>query len=140
MPRSWGGASLPLFRKFYYVGVNNGWLTIEKRRGPKSLVVPVCYTLVLDSVKHWKDHFFFIKRSIFPLDIPWFDKVSIERDPPPSDADVDQGLLHLLITKRGPFQKYPDTFLNVVGLSQTWDDDTSRPTFLWPDETGRLTG
>ena len=100
-----GVPTLPLFRKFYWAGVNNGWLTIEKRKGPKSLVAPVCYTLVLDGVKHWKDHFFFVKRTIFPLSIPWSDKVSADRDPPPSDADVDPGLLGLLTTKRAGFKK-----------------------------------
>ncbi|PWA90794.1 transposase (putative), gypsy type [Artemisia annua] len=114
-----GIPTLSLFRKFYWVGVNNGWMTIEKRKGPKNVVIPVCYTAVLDSVKHWKDHFFFIKKTIFPLSIPWFEKVSVDRDPPPSDASVNQELLKLLITKRGPFKKYPDVFLNVVGLSRT---------------------
>ena len=133
-----GVPTVPLFRKFYWAGVNNGWMTIEKRKGPKNVVVPVCYTAVLDSVKHWKDHFFFIKKTVFPLAVPWYEKVSVDRDPPPSDASVNQGLLKLLTTKRSPFKKYPDVFLNVIGLSRTWDDDTSRPTFLWPDEEGGL--
>ena len=92
---------------------------MEKRKGPKSLAVPVCYTAVLDSVKHWKDHFFFIKRTVFPIFVPWNDKVSIDRDPPPSDADIDHELLRLLDTKRAPFKKFPEVFLNVIGLSQT---------------------
>ena len=119
-----GTPTVSLFRKFYYAGVHNGWMTLEKRRGPKSLQVPVCYTAVLDSVKHWKDRFFFVKRTIFPIAVPWFDKVSVDRDPSPSDADIDQELLRLLNTKRAPFQKYPDVFLNVIGLSQNWDDET----------------
>ena len=127
-----GVPTVPLFKKFYYYGVNCGWMTVEKRKGPKSLVVPVCYTAVLDSVKHWKDNFFFfIKKTIFPISVPWCDKVSIDRDPSPSDADVDFALLETLNTKRAPFRKFPDVFLNAIGLSRTWDDDTSRPTFLF---------
>lgn len=56
-----GVPTVPLFNKFYYAGVHNGWMTLEKWKDPKSLVVPVCYTAFLDSVKNWKDHFFFIK-------------------------------------------------------------------------------
>ena len=56
----------------------------------------------------------------------------------PSDAGIDQELLRLLNTKRSPFKKYPEVFLNVIGLSQSWDDDSCRPTFLWPTEEGGL--
>ena len=131
-----GVPTVPLFRKFYYNGVNNGWMTLEKRKGPKDLVVPCCYTAVLDSVKNWKTHFFFVKKTIFPISVPWSEKVSVDRDPPPRDADVDLELMRLLDTKKAPFKRYPDVFLNVIGLSQTWDDDTARPTFLRSDDEG----
>ncbi|PWA68831.1 transposase (putative), gypsy type [Artemisia annua] len=129
--RAHGGVpTVQLFRKFYCNGIHNGYLTFEKRRVGKGITVPVCYTDGgLDSLKHWREKFFWVKSSVFPISVPWHSSVSVEKDPPPSNEGLDMGLLEALNLHRVKFQWYPETFLCVVGLSRVYDDPLSRPTF-----------
>lgn len=98
--------TVQLFRKFYCNGINHGWLTFEKRRGGRGVVVPVCYTDGgLDSLKHWRERFFWVDSSVFPLSVPWHTSISVEKDPPPSDEGIDLGLLEALNTHRAKFHR-----------------------------------
>nr|GEV69301.1 transposase (putative), gypsy type [Tanacetum cinerariifolium] len=59
-----------------------------------------------------------------------FIKVSVDKDPAPSSDAVDLELIEVLDKNCALFRKYPETFLGVVGLSQVYDDEDTRPTFL----------
>ncbi|GJZ70323.1 hypothetical protein Tco_0633873 [Tanacetum coccineum] len=83
--------------------------------------------------RKWNDHFFWVKSSVVPISVPWFEGSSVEKDPPPSDHIVDFGLMELLNENRSGFRKYHEVFLCVVGLSRAYDDEDVHPTFLDSD-------
>ncbi|GKC70062.1 hypothetical protein Tco_1115945 [Tanacetum coccineum] len=68
--------------------------------------------------------------SVVPISVPWFDGVSVDKDPAPSNDTVDLELMEVLDKNCALFRKYPETFLGVVGLSRVYDDEDTRPTFL----------
>ncbi|GKA32354.1 hypothetical protein Tco_0718721, partial [Tanacetum coccineum] len=72
--------SLGTFRRFYVNSYSNGWFSFSKRTN-----VPCCTSKPLDSLKGWNDHFFWIDASICPIFVPWYNDVSVRRDPLPSN-------------------------------------------------------
>nr|GEU74908.1 putative transposase (putative), gypsy type [Tanacetum cinerariifolium] len=112
-----------------------GWLSFEKHRGSST---PCCYNKNLDSLKKWNDHFFWVKSSVVPIYVLWFKGNSVKKDPLSFDDIIDFGLMEVLNEKRSGFRKYPEFFLCVVGLSQAYDDEDVRPTFLDSDNKGLL--
>nr|GEV90901.1 transposase (putative), gypsy type [Tanacetum cinerariifolium] len=72
----------------------------------------------LDSLKKWNDHFFWIKSSMVPISIPWFNGVTVDKDPPPSDDIVDLEFMDILSKNRLSFRKYPKTFLCMLKFGE----------------------
>nr|GEY24158.1 putative transposase (putative), gypsy type [Tanacetum cinerariifolium] len=122
--------SLGTFRRFFVNSYSNGWLSFSKRA-----FVPCCTSKPLDSLKRWNDHFFWIDASIYLIFVPWYNDVSVKKDPLPSDDIVDFELLEKLDNNCTLIRKYPETFLCLVGLSHSFFDPISRPTLLRCDKS-----
>ncbi|GJS79922.1 hypothetical protein Tco_0729803 [Tanacetum coccineum] len=71
-----------------------------------------------------------IDASVYPIFVPWYNDVSVKKDPLPSDHIVDLELLENLDNSRTLIRKYPDTFLCLVGLIRSFTDPTARPTLI----------
>ncbi|GKC34531.1 hypothetical protein Tco_1046915 [Tanacetum coccineum] len=122
--------SLGTFRRFYVNSYSNGWLSFSKRAS-----VLCCTYKPLDSLKVWNDHFFWIDAYVCPIFIPWYNDVSVKKDPLPSDDIVDFELLEKLDNNRTLIRKYPKMFLCLIGLSCSFSDPTARPTLLCRDKS-----
>nr|GEX77798.1 hypothetical protein [Tanacetum cinerariifolium] len=122
--------SLGTFRRFFVNSYSNGWLSFSKRT-----FVPCCTSKPLDSLKGWDDHFFWIDASVYPIFVPWYNDVSVKKDPLPSDDIIDFELLEKLDNNCTLIRKYPKTFLYLVGLSHSFSDPISRPTLLRCDKS-----
>ncbi|GJX27454.1 hypothetical protein Tco_0233750, partial [Tanacetum coccineum] len=81
--------------------------------------------------------FFWIDASVCPFSIPWFDGVSIKKDPLPNDNDVDLSLIESLDDNRTLIMRYPELFLSVVGLSRSFTDTTVRASF-WSSNDDKM--
>ncbi|GJR53204.1 hypothetical protein Tco_1403725 [Tanacetum coccineum] len=127
--------SLGTFRRFYSSSINNGWLPFSKRAS-----VPCCTSKPLDYLKGWNDHFFWIDASVCPIFIPWYNNVSVKKDPLPSDDIVDFELLEKLDNNCTMITKYPETLMCLVGFILSFSDPTARPTLICRDksDTGLL--
>ncbi|GKE61396.1 hypothetical protein Tco_1511763 [Tanacetum coccineum] len=58
----------------------------------RSDTAPVCYTKLLDSLKHWNDSFFWVDASSFPLSVSWHNNKTLRKDPIPNrliNAEID---------------------------------------------------
>lgn len=104
MCRICGGVpTVPLFWRFYYTGKGaGGWLTFEKRRDKKDHPVPSCYEEPFDSLKSWREKFFWVNASVAPIVMRWFDGGKLVRDSaPPADSynGVLETRLHTHLTK-----------------------------------------
>ncbi|GJU65957.1 hypothetical protein Tco_1252216 [Tanacetum coccineum] len=119
------------FRCFYVNSLSNGWLSFSKHSGADD---PCCVSKKFDSLKNWNNHFFWIDALVFLLSIPWFDGVSIIKDPLPVKDAVDLLCVKLLNVNRIVIRKYPETFLFLVGLSRSFTHNNVRPTLLRDDE------
>ncbi|GJX13807.1 hypothetical protein Tco_0205565 [Tanacetum coccineum] len=119
------------FRRFYVNSISNGWLSFSKRSGA---AIPCCYSKNLDSLKNWNNRFFWIDAFVCPLSVPWFNGVSVVKDPLPLDDVVDLPCVELLNENRTLIRTYPEIFLCVVGLSRSYLETNVRPTFLHNDD------
>ncbi|GJX03226.1 hypothetical protein Tco_0189142 [Tanacetum coccineum] len=77
------------------------------------------------------DSFFRVDSSVFSLSIPWHTKKTLTKDPSPTAAEFSAEACDFLATHQAPFQKFPELFLYLVGISCYYDlDDNVYPTFL----------
>ncbi|GKD70215.1 hypothetical protein Tco_1324305, partial [Tanacetum coccineum] len=99
----------------------------------RSDAAPVCHSKLLDSVKNWNDHFFWVDSTAFPLFVSLKSKIS-SKDPPPKLSQYDTEVCDFLRTHTAPFQKFPEPFLCWVGISRYYTlDENCYPTF-WDGE------
>ncbi|GJS41643.1 hypothetical protein Tco_0566686 [Tanacetum coccineum] len=96
----------------------------------------VCYTKPLDSLKHWNDHFFWVDYFACPASFPWHTDKNVSRHTFPKSTEFNADDYTVLVAHPAPFQKFPEPFLCLVGISHyyTLDEDTY-PSFLHDDET-----
>ncbi|KAD4982673.1 hypothetical protein E3N88_19344 [Mikania micrantha] len=81
-----------LFRCFYKLSRVGGWVTFEKRKSP----MPSHISRTLTSLKHWKDHFFFVSSRIIPFQMHWLDSEQKLVDPFPRKGEYDESAYELL--------------------------------------------
>lgn len=123
--------TINLFRAFYHTLWSNGWVTFSKRSGPLQ-----CYVGKIDSLREWRENFFWVDKNFFPWEFDFYTKGSLPTDqrPPPevyNVADADT-----INTNRIPFRSYPEEFLVHMGISRNYfQPEVEVPTFL--DESGR---
>nr|GEY49361.1 probable glycosyltransferase At3g07620 [Tanacetum cinerariifolium] len=120
------------FRRFYFNSISNGWLSFSKRSSTR------CFSKNLDSLKNWNNHFFWIDASVCPIFVPWYNDVSVKRDPLPSDDVVDLPLVDELNENRTLIRTYPEVFLSIIGLSRTFVDTDIRHTLIGCDKNGLI--
>ncbi|GJY72631.1 hypothetical protein Tco_0476334 [Tanacetum coccineum] len=123
------------FRRFYCNSITNGWLSFSKRSG---VGTPCCYSKNLDSLKNWNNHFFWIDASVCPISVPWFEGVSVKKDPLPSDEVVDLPLVERLNESRTLIRKYPEKrlkkhvdyeqFIEVLAMDKSMLEEELRAT------------
>ncbi|GJW75742.1 hypothetical protein Tco_0135112 [Tanacetum coccineum] len=122
--------TLNLFRVFYVLSFNSGWMSFSKRPGKNT---PQCYTKPLNSLKNWNNRFFWVDERIFPTVVDW--RTSAPKDGMPLAGSYSAADVAALDTHRTPFQKLPETLLCLVGLSRNYYlGDDVYPTFLHDDD------
>ncbi|GJZ57359.1 hypothetical protein Tco_0612853 [Tanacetum coccineum] len=121
-----------LFRCFYVNSKNKGWISFSKRPDSDA----VCYTKPLDSLKRWNDHFLWVDYFACLASFLWHADKNVSRDPFPKSTEFSADDYAVLISHPAPFQKFPEPFLCLIGMSRnyTLDEDTY-PTFLHDDGT-----
>ncbi|GKC42881.1 hypothetical protein Tco_1060603 [Tanacetum coccineum] len=120
--RAHGGfLTVHLFLRFYLaVALPTGWITIEKRRKKRDTTVPVCHTEPFDSLKGWKDKFFWVNSSVAPSVMRWFDEKDFPRDSPVDRFDGDMTLETFLNDTSIRIRRYLEEFLVLIELSRRW--------------------
>ncbi|GJW74187.1 hypothetical protein Tco_0133557 [Tanacetum coccineum] len=116
-----------LFRCFYVNSKKSGWMSFSKRTDN----APVCYTKPLDSLKSWNDHFFWADEFACPASFPWHTAKNVIRDPAPLATEFNVRDYTTLVVNPSPFQKFPEPFLCLVGISRYYTlDENTYPLFL----------
>ncbi|GJT40047.1 hypothetical protein Tco_0939912 [Tanacetum coccineum] len=110
-----------LFRVFYVLSYNSGWMSFSKRPGKNT---SQCYTKPLDSLKNWNNRFFWVDEKVFPTVVAW--RTAATKDDKPQANTYSVVDVATLDTHRTPFQKQPEELLYLVGLSRNF--------FLYDDE------
>nr|GEZ24007.1 ribonuclease H-like domain, reverse transcriptase, RNA-dependent DNA polymerase [Tanacetum cinerariifolium] len=122
--------TLNLFRVFYIPSFNSGWMSFIKRPGKNT---PQCYTKPMDSLKNWKNRFFWVDENIFPTVVDWC--TSTPKDGMPAANLYSATDVTSLDTHRTPIQKQPEVLLCLVGLNQRYFlGDDVYPIFLDDDD------
>nr|GEZ56146.1 transposase (putative), gypsy type [Tanacetum cinerariifolium] len=103
-----------LFYCFYVNSKNKGWMSFSKRSGTDA----VCYTKLLDSLKGWNDHFFWVDTFACPALFSWHTGKSVSRDDVPKSSEFNAEHYATLVVYPAPFHKYPEPFLCLIGMSQ----------------------
>ncbi|GKF44374.1 hypothetical protein Tco_0130926 [Tanacetum coccineum] len=134
--RAHGGIpTVRLFRCFYLAtGLPTGWVTFEKRRKRKHTVVPTCYLEPFDSLKGWRDKFFWVNAVVAPITMRWFTGKDFPRDSSVDPVDGDMILETLLKNNPTRIRRYPEEFLVLLGLSRMWYALVARHAFYDDDE------
>ncbi|GJW09962.1 hypothetical protein Tco_1575789 [Tanacetum coccineum] len=121
---------IPTVGLFWCVYVNSkksGWMSFSKRFDNAY----VCYTKPIDSLKNWNDHFFWVDDFAFPAYFPWHTAKHVIRDPVPVAADFNEQDYATLVSHPFLFQKFPEAFMCLVGLSRHYTlDEETYPRFL----------
>nr|GEY91407.1 putative transposase (putative), gypsy type [Tanacetum cinerariifolium] len=122
-----------LFYCFYVNSRNKGWMSFSKSPNGDA----VYYTKLMDSLKHWNDHFFWVDSFACHASFPCHTGKNISRDPFPKSTEFNADDYAILVARPTPFRKFPKPFLCLIGISYnyTLDEDTY-PTFLHDDRTG----
>ncbi|GJX46361.1 hypothetical protein Tco_0271551 [Tanacetum coccineum] len=115
-----------LFRCFYTHFKNKGWISFCKRTEGS----PVCYTKPIDSLKNWNNRFFWVDSFACPALFRWHTNKSVPKDPPPKPTDFNAEHYATLVAHPAPFQKFPEVFLCLVGISRYYPlDEETYPSF-----------
>ncbi|GKC08863.1 gypsy type transposase [Tanacetum coccineum] len=105
----------------------NRWMSFSKRSEKSH----VCYTKPLDSLKNWNDHFFWVDEFACPARFSWHTAKNVTRDPAPKATDFNAQDYAILVDHPSPFQKFPEEFLYLVGLSRHYTlDEETYPSFV----------
>lgn len=129
--------TVPLFRVFYIPHLQDGWVSFVKRRGRD---VPQLYSKRLESVKDWKDRFFWIDERFLGFPVAWHDEQFDERYTDMPGADTYSQLdVETLATHQTEINRLPEELLCVVGLSRNYTlGDDLYPTFSHNDRGENL--
>ncbi|KAD0377765.1 hypothetical protein E3N88_44356 [Mikania micrantha] len=119
-----------LFRCFYKLSRIGEWVTFEKRKSP----MPSHISRTLSSLKHWKDHFFFVSSRIIPFQMHWLDSEKKLVDPFPRKGEYDESAYELLWSEPTSPRPFSEHFLVAVGISRIWAQPRLRPVMLFRGE------
>ena len=121
-----------LFRAFYHTTWSNGWVSFAKRHGKLQ-----CYTMGVDSLRGWREKFFWVDQKVFPWDFDFYTRGSLPKDECPPPEMYNTGDAHTIDTNRIPINSYPEAFLIRVGISRNYFGfDDEMPMFLDANDQG----
>ncbi|GKD69653.1 hypothetical protein Tco_1323743 [Tanacetum coccineum] len=121
-----------LFRCFYVNSKNKGWMSFSKRPDSNA----VYYTKPLDSLKHWNDHLFLVDSFACPASFPWHTGKNVSKDSFPKSTEFNADHYATFVAHSALFQKFPEPFLCLVGISRYYTlDEETYPRFLHDDGT-----
>ncbi|GJS70386.1 hypothetical protein Tco_0703227 [Tanacetum coccineum] len=106
----------------------------------KNIVVPTCYTNLFDSLKGWREKFFWVNASVDPIAMHWFSSKEFPQDSVVDGVDGDMVLETLLNDNSTQIMRYPEEFLVLIGLSRMWYAPATHLVFYDDDEEGRCLG
>ncbi|GJU14130.1 hypothetical protein Tco_1136526 [Tanacetum coccineum] len=89
-------------------------MSFSKRQGNDA----VCYTKLLDSLKSWNDHFFWVDAFACPASFSWNTSKSVSMNPFSKSSEFNAEHYATLVAYPAPFHKYSEPFLCLVGISQ----------------------
>ncbi|GKC96699.1 hypothetical protein Tco_1162141 [Tanacetum coccineum] len=111
-------------------------ITISAFRFPQYYPV-----LILDSVKNWNDHFFWVDEFVVPANarFGWFSGSNIVKDRAPAPSEYNTEHINTLIAQASPFLRFPEEFLCWVGISRNYllNKDTY-PCFEYENGEGEM--
>ncbi|GKD19278.1 hypothetical protein Tco_1208436, partial [Tanacetum coccineum] len=118
--------SVTVFYEFYTRSYSDGLFSFAKR----STTALSCFKKPSDSIKSWTDHFFWVDSCAFPISVPLYTGVILEKDSTPLLTARQKEIVRLLESHNDPFHQYPECFLCQVGLSKYYPfDDNSYPAY-----------
>jgi hypothetical protein len=97
--------SVGLFRRLYVKSIKNGWASFVKRPNSNT-----CYNKVLDSVKGWRDRFFWVDASACPVSFHWYSVDGAEADHGRSPHEHSAEEYRIIAVGPAPFHRYPEAF------------------------------
>ena len=109
-----------------------GWVSFSKRAGPLQ-----CYTDKVDTLRNWREKFFWIDSVVFPWDFDFYTQGSLPKDERllPGTYSVEDA--ETLNANCIPINTYPEAFLVRVGISQNYFRSPEEfPSFLDEDNQG----
>jgi hypothetical protein len=107
--------SVALFRRLYVKFIKNGWVLFSKRANTET-----CYDKALDSVKGWRDRFFWLDAFTCHVNFPWCSTDGVEGDPGPNPNEYSAEEYSIVIEGPAPFRRFPEAFLCWVDLSRVY--------------------
>ncbi|GJY29477.1 hypothetical protein Tco_0405244 [Tanacetum coccineum] len=118
-----------LFRAFYHTSWSNGWVSFSKRTRRLQ-----CYTEKLDTLRRWREMFFWVNDAWLPWDFAFYTQGSLPRDerPPPGSYSMEDA--ELINENRIPINAYSEAFLCHMGISRNYFQSPEEvPTFIGDD-------
>jgi hypothetical protein len=123
--------TLNLFRAFYHTTWSHGWVSFAKHAGRLQ-----CYTDKVDSLRNWRENFFWVDDMVFPSPFEFYTQRTLPRDERPVPGSYSAEDADTIDANRLPINSYPEEFLVHMGLSRNYFHGSDEvPTFL--DENGR---
>nr|GEU38892.1 hypothetical protein [Tanacetum cinerariifolium] len=97
----------------------------------------VCYTKPLDSLRIETISFFWVDNFACTASFPWHIAKHVIRDPAQAVADFSAQDYATLVAYPSPFQKFPEPFLCLAGLSRHYTlDEKTYPRFMHKNKEG----
>ncbi|KAI3806409.1 hypothetical protein L1987_22314 [Smallanthus sonchifolius] len=101
-------------------------LGLCKRRKPS----PSMALKIPNSLKNWKDHFFYVSSAFLPVTLPRRDISTPIEDPSPAEGTYEDGLCTLLTSRSSSIVVFYEPVLVLAGVSQNWDTPLLRPVLV----------
>ena len=123
--------TINLFRAFYHTSWSNGWVAFSKRPGGYQ-----CYTDKVDSLRGWREKFFWIDDRVFTTFSEFYTQGGLPKDERPDPGTYNVEDAETINENRIPINSYPEEFLVYMGMSRNYFGESDEvPTFL--DRSGR---
>ena len=124
--------TVDLFRAFYHTTWSHGWVSFAKRAGRLQ-----CYEEKVDSLRHWREYFFWVDDVVFPSRFEFYTQRSLPRDERPIPGSYSAADADIIDSNRIPINSYPEEFLVHMGLSRNYFDGADEvPTFIDENSQG----
>lgn len=108
-------ATINLFCAFYHTTWSHGWVSFAKRAGRLQ-----CYTEKVDSLRNWRERFFWVDDTVFPSFFEFYSQRTLLRDECPGPGTFNAEDAETINTNRIPINSYPEEFLVHMGISRNY--------------------